>query len=61
MTVLIALGINYLIGCGVCAAVDSEDHRLLQWAKDCPLWGGSIWVASCWPVILYFWVKERGK
>ena len=59
--IIITLLLNYLVGLVVCASIDTNDGRLLAWAEQCPIPGGTVWVASMWPVMLYFWYKEKKK
>lgn len=56
--ILLALFLNTLLGCAICAAIDTPDRALFRWANECPLPFGVTVVANLWPVMLYFWWVE---
>ena len=50
-----------VIGCGVLAAIDTNDQRLFKWAKECPVPFGYELTVTAWPAILYLWLNDKRR
>lgn len=57
--ILVGLGVNALIGCGVWAAIDDEDQHYFEWYKQAPNAWLKTLVLELWPVGLFWHVMYK--
>lgn len=43
-----------ILGCLVLTAIDNREKALYNWSESAP-----ILVPFCWPVVAYFWLRQR--
>ncbi|CAN7525996.1 hypothetical protein LJR071_003573 [Pseudomonas sp. LjRoot71] len=49
----------FIVGCAVLAFIDDENKSLFNWCKSCPVPGGYEIAVLAWPVITFYWLRQR--
>lgn len=59
LLIIAAITVWFLLGCAVLAFIDDENKSLFNWCKSCPLPCGYELTVFAWPIIAFYWLRQR--